>query len=159
MFQRCSQIQHFPHFCQPSFATSEVPRKRFLQTFPFLVLFGRPFYLFPLTLKFNAILTGLSSLLNTYLDHLSAFAFAAISIDTIKPSIVINSLVFFLFIYFTSHMALNIDLSILLKIATSLSFRRHVALPYSMAECTNSDKLFPSVVMRNIYHKALHRIL
>ena len=86
--------------------------------------------------KFNTIFTGLSSVLNTCRNHLCAFVFADISVDTVRPSIVINLQVFFLSINFTSHMMLNIAFSVLLKIATSLSFRHYVLLLYSMADCS-----------------------
>ena len=46
-------------------------------------------------------------------NQLSVFAFAAISIDTVKPSIVINSPVLFLSINFTPQMSLNVALSVL----------------------------------------------
>ena len=102
----------------------------------FLVLFGRPFFLFPL-LKIESCSHRIIFFCSQH-KHLSAFVFAAISIDTVKSSIVIKSLVFFFvhYISFTPHMAFNIALPALLKIVTSLSFRYHINLPNSMADST-----------------------
>ena len=80
-------------------------------------------------------------------NHLSALVFAAISIDTVEPSIVINSPALYQSINFTPHKALNISLSVLLKIATSLSFRGHVCFHIVWQKVHSSDKLFPLVVI------------
>ena len=74
--------------------------------------------------------------LNTCPNHHGAFAFAVIYLGTVKPSIVINSLVFFLSINFTLHMDLNIALFVFLKIATFLSFKHHASFAYNITECT-----------------------
>ena len=117
----------------------------FLQTRLFQNIFNFSLicFLFPLTEKFNAILSGLSSVFNVGLcpNHPRAFAFAVIFIDTVKPSIVTNSLpiVFFLHINFIPQTALNIALSVLFKISTSSLFEHYVSLSYSMPDCTQLD--------------------
>ena len=59
-------------------------------------------------ISIDSFLTELSSsVLNICPSHFNAFDFAANSIDTVKSSIVMNSLVFFLSINFTLHLALN----------------------------------------------------
>ena len=83
---------------------------------------GRLFFFSPLTSKFNAIFGGCSAyalndllLLITHAkfpNPRSKLVFATISIDAFKPSIDINSLVFFLSVSLTSHIALSVLLKI-----------------------------------------------
>ena len=131
-------------FSNPNFFTSS-------STFLFHVLFGRPLLLLPITSKSRAFLKMLpSSLLSTWPYHLTAFAFAIISNDSTKPNISINSFVIFLSINLTPHMALNIALSVLLKIATSPSVRHHVSLPYRIAERTQLWYTLPFILSENL---------
>ena len=96
-------------------------------------------YLFLLISEFVVILTRLfTSALDSSPNHLCAYVLATISVDSVKLSMVIYSLVFFLFLFisFIPHKALNITRSLfVLKIAT-LSFRHYVSLPYGMVDDT-----------------------
>ena len=86
------------------------------------MLLGRLFHFFSFISKINDIIRGLASALYSCPNHLSAFAIAAISIDEVKPSTVTSSWMFFLSVSFIPHIALNLALSVFLKIATSLLF-------------------------------------
>ena len=90
-------IFHFPFFC--ALCTPSLPLSYHIkvQCYPQRII------LLPLTHA------------QTIAVHLPLLSFP---IGAVKPSIAINSLIFLLFINFTPHMALNIALSVLLKIAT-----------------------------------------
>ena len=54
----------------------------------------------------------------------------------LQPNISISSFIFFLSTNFTPHIDLTMALSVLLKIAISLSLKHHASLPYSIADLT-----------------------
>ena len=116
--------------CNPIFFTLS-------STCLFHVIFGRPRFRCPFTsiiIAFFSILS--SSLLIKCPYHVTPFVFAIQSNVFFKPNISISSSVFFLSTNFTPHIDLTMALSVLLKIAISLSLKHHVSLPYNIADLT-----------------------
>ena len=123
----------------------------FSSTYFFVVFFGRPCFLLPLTSKSRTTLKTLSSsLFSTCLCHLTPFAVANPFTVSFKPSMSICSLVVFLSITFRPQTALMIALSVLLKIVFSFSFKRHVLLPYPIADLTQQRWTFPFILGGNL---------
>ena len=81
-----------------------------------LVCFGLPRFCYPFASSINALFwTSSSSLLTTCPYHLTPFVFAIFFSVSFKPSISINSSLFFLFTNFSPHIDLTIALSVLKK--------------------------------------------
>ena len=102
----------------------------------FHVIFGRPRFRCPFTSIIIAFSILSSFLLITCPYHLTSFAFAILSNVFFKPYISISSSVLFLSTNFTPHIDLTMALSVLLKIAISLSLKHLVSLPYNIADLT-----------------------
>ena len=89
--------------------------------------FGLPRFRCPFTSSINAFFRTLSSsLLTTCPCHNTPFIFAVLSNISSKPSIFINSSLFFLSTNFTAHIDLGMALSVLSKIAISISLKHHL---------------------------------
>ena len=110
-------------------------------TCPFHVTFGCRFSYFPSTWTFNVLCKKSPSFLRrTCPYHQTPLAFAIPTTVSCKFIIFISSSVFLLSIIFTPHIALTIALSVLLRIAISLSFKHQVSLPCKIADLTQQRK-------------------
>ena len=101
------------------------------------VLSSLPFFLWPSTSNYNALLkTWPSSLLITWPYQRALFAIAYWFVVSLKPNMSVKSVDLFISLSCTPHIALTTDLSDLRKIPISLFFRHHASLPYSIAGLT-----------------------
>ena len=105
----------------------------FLSTLSFHFIHGWPCLHFSSILYTLAFIKTSSSVhLKTWTYHLTLFALASLSAPSFNPNMSISSTVFLLSTNCTLHIALTVDFSALLKIATS--FRSyHILLPYNIA--------------------------